>query len=273
MNKVSDLSLAVAVYNAGAFPSISLIAGGSIDLYQLESTLKSFKHLTGSTNVLLSFSWEDLLNPKVIDIIIKEDFRYIEFFHRPLSDPLWNDMLVLLSYLKNNNFILVAKTLKAVTKIKYDNVILKGPDGAGRTLQDVGTLDENFEIYKNQSPETKVIPSGGISTKAQVDYYLGKGATAVGIGTLFALSEESCVSTETKLKLIKETSAVLSLQGKFNHQGIIFNKLENDDDNNTQALITGINSPVNGTMFAGKGIDNITSIRPVKEIIAELCSN
>jgi len=272
MNKVSDLSLAVAVYNAGAFPSISLVAGGRLDLHYLESILKDFKHLTGSTNVLLSFSWEDLLNPKVINVLAKENFRHIEFFHRPLNDPLWNNMQLLLNQLKDNNFIVIAKTLKAVTHVKYDNVILKGSDGAGRTLQNVGTLAENFEIYKNESPKTTVIPSGGISTKTQIDYYLGKGATAVGIGTLFALSEESCVSKETKLKLINETAAALSLQGKFSHQGVIFNKLKDDDDNNTQALVAGINSPSNGTMFAGKGIDNVTNIRPVKEIIAELCS-
>lgn len=270
MNKVSDINLAVAVYHAGATPSISLVSSGYLDAEYLKNLLIEFKYRTGSTQVILSFSWEDILKPQIVELLSNHNFKHIEIFHRPLTDNLWPAMQSHLLFLKNHGFMVIAKTLKAITKVNYDNVILKGPEGAGRTLQDVGTLEENFNIYKREAPTTGVIPSGGIYSNAQVRQYLSSGAIAVGIGTLFAIAEESCVSLETKQEILKSTSELLEFRGKFNHRGIVFSHLTEDDDNNTRALLDGINSPSSGMLFAGNAIDYIKSIRPVKDIILNL---
>lgn len=271
MNKVSEINLAVAVHEAGAVPSISFVHGGHLDINFFKKTLLDFKDRTsGSTKIILSFSWEDILRQDIVDFLLNQNFKFIEIFHRPINDALWPVMTMHLDFLKKQGIYVIAKTLKAITKVDYDIVILKGSEGAGRTLQDSGTLEENFNIYKKEKPNTKVIPSGGIYSKEQVNYYMAKGAEAIGIGTLFALSEESCVSIETKKEILKTNSEMIQLQGKHNHRGIVFSQIDNDDDNNTQALIKGISSPNEGMLFTGNGIDFIKSIKPVKEIILEL---
>jgi hypothetical protein len=126
---------------------------------------------------------------------------------------------------------------------------------------------------KAARPEVNIIPSGGISTSEQVNYYMAHGAMAVGIGTLFAASEESPVSLETKLKIVDSTSEDLKRIGKLNHQGLLFKNIENDDNNNNQSLRQGMNNPSNGCIYAGAGIDSVTEILPVKEIVQRLVSN
>ena len=97
---------------------------------------------------------------------------------------------------------------------------------------------------------------------------MGMGCIGVAIGTLFAASEESCISKETKLKMIESSSnEIKRLDSGAQQNAIIFSRIEEDDFNNTNSLNMGMKDPTNGHIFAGKGIDHIKSILPVKDIV------
>jgi glycerol-3-phosphate dehydrogenase len=87
-----------------------------------------------------------------------------------------------------------------------------------------------------------------------------------------AASEESSVSRETKLKMIEATVADISKTAVSNQSALVFSKLPDDDMNNTYSLIKGLASPDQGLVFAGKGINYVKEIKPVKDIIQELVS-
>jgi hypothetical protein len=63
---------------------------------------------------------------------------------------------------------------------------------------------------------------------------------------------------------------------RFDNSGqnaLIFKIIEDrykDDVNNTLSLKRGIKSPEQGHLFAGLGIDNITEILPMKDIVDRL---
>jgi hypothetical protein len=92
----------------------------------------------------------------------------------------------------------------------------------------------------------------------------------VGVGTLFAASEESCIAKDTKLKMIEATADSLERFGKLNHQGLVFSRLAADDANNTRSLELGISRADAGSVFAGRGIEHVKAILPVTEIVSML---
>lgn len=270
MNRVSDLKLALAIHRAGAVPSISLIHDDKLDINFLEKNLLDFYNQTGSTEIVLSIALEDSIRPEIIDTILKHNFKFIELFNRPQFDSSYLKFKENINLLKSVGIQPIIKTLKAIPHEDYDIVMLKGSEGAGRTRQDSGSLEKNFNILKTKKPNTKIIPSGGIYSKEQIEFYLSKGALAIGIGTLFALSEESCLSLETKKEMLLKTSKEIEFKGEHNHRGIVFSHIEKDDDNNTGALVKAIASPKEGMLFIGNAISHINSIKPVKDIILDL---
>jgi NAD(P)H-dependent flavin oxidoreductase YrpB (nitropropane dioxygenase family) len=112
--------------------------------------------------------------------------------------------------------------------------------------------------------------SGGISRPRDVKKYLNMGCVAVAVGTLLAASEESCVSIETKKQMIQSTYENVVRLKNARQNALVFSETSTDDDNNTQSLIKGIASPNEGHIFAGKAINEITSIKPVKDIVEDL---
>jgi NAD(P)H-dependent flavin oxidoreductase YrpB (nitropropane dioxygenase family) len=147
-------------------------------------------------------------------------------------------------------------------------VIIKGEEGAGRGSISLLAL---FNQIKIEYPALEIIVSGGIGSRDQVKYYMDRGALAVSIGTLLAVSEESKVSLETKFKIINSSSDDIkkfSLGAKQN--ALIFSSVENDDFNHTHSLQAGIINANTGHVFAGQSINHIRKIKPVKEIINSL---
>ena len=101
------------------------------------------------------------------------------------------------------------------------------------------------------------------------------GAYAVGIGTLFAVSEESCVSKETKLKMIEsgfKSTIRMNIDGgeSVKQNALLFSYIKDTDNNNTSGLVLGIKSAKEGLIFMGKGIDSVDRIKTVEEIVKEL---
>jgi hypothetical protein len=276
MNRVSDLGLAVACQRAGIMPSISAFnyyESGRLNAQAFIDDLRRFAEQTGDNRILMSVSPQDLLVPELVRFAAEGGFRYFEVFKWEIPEERWRQVMALCSALAKRDgaevFFKVHRHEDAMDP-QMRTVVFKGNDGAGRVALDAGTLEENFTRLRERRPGLRLIPSGGIGTAAQVRHYLERGATAVGIGTLFAASEESCVARETKLKMIEADAQKLSHLGKFQHRGLVFSKPEGDDLNNTRALELGIRSPEAGAVFAGKGISHVTRILPVKDIVAAL---
>ena len=86
------------------------------------------------------------------------------------------------------------------------------------------------------------------------------------------MSEESCINYDKKMAIInmsfKDVNKVKA--GSMYQNAIVFTPTPDTDDNNSVGLIVGRDSPNKGLIFVGKGIDNITSIKPVSQIVKEL---
>jgi len=273
MNGVSTTELAIAVHNAGAFPSISVFnyySEGRISIKKLTNEFLKFQDKTGSSNILVSMHWEELLHPAVLDMLISCKIFSIELFVRPISHSSWPVLIDHIKKLRKENFKIIFKTTGLVPISEFDALVIKGPLGAGRSFLNTLDLENDFYKLKEKLPDSCLIPSGGIGCSEQVKYYISRGASAVGIGTLIAASEESCVSIETKQKIINSTSSDITVIGPLNCRGLLFSKLENDDDNNSKSLREGIKGTTQGCIYVGNGIDHIKQIMPVKDIIESL---
>ncbi len=276
MNRVSDVALAVAVHKAGAFPSISsfnFYRDGALDCRWLETELDRFCDVTGSSDVLLSLSPADFLTKRMEMLLARRRFRFVELFNWHSDETAWNEVKARIAFLRRWHEVrTIFKIHRASDAIDLDlpTIVFKGNEGAGRTVPDAGSLEENFQLLRRARPAMGVIPSGGISTADEVRRYIGQGALAVGIGTLFAASEESCISRETKQRMIEAGAADIRRFGRFNHRGLMFGGVGADDDNNTRSLLHGIADPAAGSVFVGGGIDRVTAILPVREIVAML---
>jgi NAD(P)H-dependent flavin oxidoreductase YrpB (nitropropane dioxygenase family) len=217
----------------------------------------------------------------VCDLIIQHQIEFVEIIqHTPgeglLIQPSYEEFQsktqlekANLEHIRNNNVKVFLKTHNT-KNIEYivDGLVLKGQDGAGRGTESLETL---FTDIKKHSPDLPVIVSGGIGTSEHVKYYLDKGASAIGIGTLLAVSKECKISNETKLKMIELTSNDIKRFGTGAVQNaLIFTEIANDTFNHSQGLEQGITGASSGHIFAGTAIDHISEIRPVSDIINDL---
>lgn len=270
MNGVSTVDLAIAVNQAGAVPSLSIFNyydTGLVNLKQLDSNLKRFVDATSSVEIILSMHWEHFMSPTIIELLVANNIKLVELFIRPLDHPLWLNLSKHIDNMKKVYEINVMfKTSGRIPTSQFDSIVLKGPQAAGRSFDSLVSLEERYDTMKEQVG-SRIIPSGGIGSPEQVKYFMDREALAVGIGTMLAASEESCVSKETKQKIIESTSRDIKLIGPLKCRGLLFSRLDNDDENNSKSLYAGIKGITSGCIYVGNGIDYITEIMPVKDII------
>lgn len=268
MNQVSDIHLAIAVRKAGAIPSLSIFNYNS--LAELEDDFFKYQSEFGDSKILLSIGVGQIINHRVLESIITNRIELVELIPNDINE-IGADTITIeesLEILKNNNVKVFEKCLGVSPRYRnIYGVILKGNEGAGRGKESLSKL---FDIVVENYP---TIVSGGIGTAEQVKYYIDKGALAVGIGTLFAASVESKVSTETKLKMIDATSLdIKNFKQGVKQNALIFKEVDGDDYNHTLGIAKGIQDSNQGHVFVGKSIDQITSIRRVSEIVKYLIS-
>ena len=271
MNQVSDAKFAVDCYNAGIYPSISLFNYKTIKDFILG--ISYFKEKTGTTDFLFSLNFSDFENLQIRNIIDKLDIKNIELifnFHN--SNEIFSNIKNELK--KRQNIVFYLKTM-SVTGLKFNEYfngfILKGNNSAG--IIGKNKIESIFLYTKKTYPDKFIIPSGGIENKNQIKYFMDNGAAAVGIGTLFALSEESPIPKESKLAMINKKRSIMI--NSINHKkgAIVFSKIKNgnNDHNNTESLILGITSGgKKGHIYAGTAIESIKEIKPLKQIVEEL---
>jgi NAD(P)H-dependent flavin oxidoreductase YrpB (nitropropane dioxygenase family) len=287
MNQVSDVPLAIAVRNAGCLPSLSIfnyyVKSGAFDTALFEQALKQYQDAVGDTSILISTDITVLVNlPLIVDLLLTYRVKAVEIIleYRAGSDPRHRAALPeVIARLRSNGTLVFTKTLfLGDTMPGIDGIVLKGPDGAGRGNTTGETLGQLFDQFKSISPSQRIITSGGVGTSAQLKYYIDRGAFGVGIGTMFAVSAESKISTETKLKLVAASAANVTQlnNGKSITHGqnaVVFSSTSNDNQNNTRGLMAGIRTPNQGHVFIGKGIEHATEILTCEEIVKRLAAD
>jgi NAD(P)H-dependent flavin oxidoreductase YrpB (nitropropane dioxygenase family) len=280
MNKVSDLNLAIKLHYCGIFPSISIfnyydIIHHNINYIKLENDLKDFRNTTGDSKILLSTNNIFIEDIEFQNLCKKKYFSHLEIILEKKIN------YELLKNLKKNKIILLVK-IWSHEQISYEmeeifnGFILKGPDGAGSIPIDNLTLEQRLIDIKRKKSNLKIICSGGIYNGKQIKKLLSTGADSVAIGTLFAMSEESCISNESKIKILESNSNMLSSVSELKQNAIIFSKIESpydNDTNNTFSLKTGIKNSNQGHLFVGKSIDFIYKILPIKIIVNNLVND
>ena len=286
MNQVSDVNLAIAVRKAGGLPSISIFNyadhDNNVDYSLLEEEISKYINATGDGLLVLSGD-PTVIDIKLIELLQKYSISHIELIpdYEHIKKP-W-----LRSVLADNLLKIQSLGIKIILKVvvyhedirywsvwnnkKVDIICVKGPLGAGRvTTNNIDLVELTKQATTSGIP---VIAVGGISTAEQVSMLLEAGAAAVGIGTLFAASAESCLSTEAKQKLVSASYNDLSKLPTIDlsqNALVITDSDPTDTVNNSIGLIHGVTTGTSGHIFAGKGIDNITQIDSVKNIIERL---
>jgi len=292
MNKVSDLNFALHCFAAGIIPSISafnyynLNYKNGINFKKFEEELSYYKKFTKSGPLFLSIEIEIFMKDEFLSIINLLTFNCLEiidkneYFKNPLERK--NKFLNFknrLNVCKNNGVFTFLKVLdprgwldrSEIFRSCFDGCVFKSPEASGSislSKNRKSIYEEFLEIQKNDFNKI-IIPSGGISTHKQVSKLLDLGAEIISIGSYFSVAEESCLSKETKLKIIDSNKSNLST---FNntHNALIFSKIEETDYNHTESLKLGIKNPNLGHVFMGSSIDNIKEILPIKDLVSKL---
>jgi NAD(P)H-dependent flavin oxidoreductase YrpB (nitropropane dioxygenase family) len=275
MNQVSDINLAVACHEAGILPSISVYTFKErmflLDHNVIDREIKKFQDRTGSSNILISVARGDFLKQTFYDMIMKNNIKFVELIPNDIAYPTQEEKTLYRQYTEAGVVALAKRLDSNFEPIKFSKgLVLKNREGAGRVNINADPVEEIKKI-RSLYPDLEIIMSGGIGTRDDVKKYLDLGCIAVAIGTLLAASEESCISHETKLKLIESTwQDITTLSKGAEQNGLVFSQVSNDDFNHTEALKLGVKDPTQGLLFAGKGINNIKSIMPVKDIVQAL---
>lgn len=273
MNQVSDIDLALAVDEAGVFPSISIFnyfRNGTVDISFYKKELRRFNEK--SNNYLMtSVTPEMFLENSVMSPFLEIGYKHVEIYHnRPIDDDIWKNVSYQSKIMKDKFDTKIIFKIGTLKQVDSNIVILKGIEGAGRKNLKSRPIKESFFEFRSKFPDLLVIPSGGIYESAQIKHFMDNGALAVGIGSLFAVSKESKISTDVKRKILESTISELTVQGSLNLQGLFFQVLKDDDNNFTKSLNLGIKNKEKGCVFMGHAIDHITEILSVKDIVDNL---
>jgi nitronate monooxygenase len=302
MNRVSNIDLAIAVAKAGCLPSIIMVAysadeGKIFREKKFVRDMMKFKMIVGNCNIIVS------MTDFFLEAHYERMFKMIEFFsithieilpyygnqmrNLKRDKRLKEDSYDLKSYI--NNLVKIKTTgCKIIVKcLAYpiepisetlaknkviDAIIVKCAKGAGKVSPFYEDLIELIIKAKKRYPTVHIIASGGVSTSKDIRNCLEAGATAVGIGTMFALSKESKVDAETKQALISKTSKDITAIGKsgLGLNAIVIKEHDGpDDDNFSQSLEIGVRG-AGGHLYIGHGINQVNEILSVSDIVKRL---
>jgi NAD(P)H-dependent flavin oxidoreductase YrpB (nitropropane dioxygenase family) len=269
MNGVSDLKLAIACAQAGIVPSLFLHPYTNLDDFSKSVT----EVLSYCSNIHVSSSLKDITtNAELIKKLGITHIEILEFENNDVSidnKKIINDLRA--AGIKVILKILLTHVIDQFIDI-IDAVTIKGSEGAGRSAKDIKLEDAILDI-KSKYPNLKIIASGGVKNKIDIESLLSLGACAVSIGTLFALSKESPIPHAVKDKLLQSTSDdIRRLKSGARQRAIIFDEQSSDDFNNTNGLYSGLRSGTTGHVFVGNALDSITEILSVQEIVDCLVS-
>lgn len=249
MNRGSTLELALAVHNAGAYPSLcswtytEYPRSSALNTAALRKDLSTFVNKTKSNKIHISFELEEFSsdsrerefdwnnfreNIKLCHDMIREfAIPTVEIIYGNSNSPrpahfigpnVDDRLLELVQPLHDMGTKIFNRTYDIVSeetrkKFLFDGLCVKGTDSAGFG----GTkysVKELFLLQKQITPDAYIIPYGGIGGSAQVKEYIELGADVVAVGSMFAFSKESPIKESTKNIVVQSTSKDLQ---KFHH--------------------------------------------------------
>jgi hypothetical protein len=285
----SSVELAVAVAAAGCFPSLSAVTqdspvNESLDVYlETKKALQQYKNITGNTDVILTITQQLLREKQYMNLFKEFSISHVEILPSANGDKIlsgrefFDNVLnrEAIKYLRNFTKIIlrIYEPIDSEIAKLVDAVAIKGQESAGRTGS--WKVKDLFIKQKELTPNLPIIPYGGISSPDQVLWYMNNGAEAVGVGTLFAMSAESPLSTEVKKKLINTSRTDILMRQDTKQNCVFFSDPAADDPdwNRTQELQKGIKGDGSqGLIYIGHGIVDVEQILPVKDIVSYLCS-
>jgi NAD(P)H-dependent flavin oxidoreductase YrpB (nitropropane dioxygenase family) len=289
MNKGSTLELALAVHQAGGYPSLcSWTYNQNADLFRRD--LDRFTEQTNSNNIHVSFELNEYDNAVVHDIVRQYQLPTMEIIYgktntfRPTKSEseLETDLLALLEPIKAQGTKIFKRIYEpndqaTMDRHLIDGFCIKGAESAG--FSSATPVIETFLQQRKLTPQARLIPYGGIGTAQQVRDYMDLGAEMVAVGTVLAVSAESSMSHETKQAAVDSTSQDL-VHPTYNFGGVErkqstlkFGNYQGADDlNGTMALIRGLRGKTNSHVYFGQGIDHVNEIRSCQAIIQDLTS-
>ena len=267
MNGVSDLKLAIACAQAGIVPSLILHPFTTLDDFSKSVT----QVLSRCSNIHVSSSLKDITTNA--DLIKKLGITHIEILEFENNDVSADNKRII-NDLRATGIKVILKILLTHVIDQFidiiDAVTIKGSDGAGRSAKDIKLEDVIIDI-KSKYPSLKIIASGGVKNKSDIESLLSLGACAVSIGTLFALSKESSIADTVKDKLLQSTSDdICRLKTGARQRAVIFDEQSADDFNNTNGLMLGLKTGTKGHIFVGNALSEINEILTVQEIVDHL---
>lgn len=281
MNQVSDINLATAVSQAGAFPSLFLPLN---QFEKSQQTIAKFILTANHKNVVVPISITQFSNKQILKLLHNFSPSHIEVLPTDdhgnttdpmvhLKNPLMHSALKLLK--KNSKIILrIANPFYDTDLLEHiDGFYIKGKESAGKTGS--WSVKELFLEQKKITPNKAVIPYGGIGFPDQVSWYMSNGAGAVGVGTLFAACQESNLSVQAKQKMLKASSKDLTVLTDTQQNCLILGQVseKTDDWNRTDNLVKAIKGDgTQGHLYVGHSIDAVDQIRTVDETVKYLCS-
>jgi enoyl-[acyl-carrier protein] reductase II len=277
MNGVSDLNLALAVRKAGAMPSLLLNrynSDNTINYDLINDALNEYQRITGDVNLVFAIAEEDLFDYQLVKILRHFKVSHVEFLSNHIdTSHIWHrkDFQTAIKYMQSTTKIM-SRIFNTKENDLVDALCIKGKESAG--FSGTVSVKDTFQKQKLITPATAIIPYGGVGTPEQVKYYITQGAAGVAVGTLFAASMESCLSTEVKTAMCKKSSTDITIFSDTNQNALVLGEKDQvltsntHDWNRSSSLATGIhgNGEV-GHIYAGHSIDYVTKIRSVAEIV------
>lgn len=286
-----DLRFAVAIANAGGMPSFDPYFE---DYQDYQDNLVSYKKITGNLDIVISVTESmvsdiNFIEKNLTDLKIKfleirrSDIFDLESLNNfPPNSNLWYNKKFLknVEFLKKHDVKIIRRCLKKPIDGfgLTDAIGVKGKESAGFS-SDI-SIKHMIELQKEQTPDVEVFPIGGVSSPKDVYEFLNLGCPAVGVGTLFAASKESCLDIKTKEFMVQKSNKDLTLLEDTKQNALIIdsNDLEKknmfgfNDLNRSESLALGVKGK-GGHIYAGHSIDGVTEIRTVKQVIEYLISD
>ena len=270
MNGVSDLKLALACADAGIVPSF--VPAVYKEFSDFLRDFREFKSKT-STDVIVAIMASIVIDDRLMRLYPTLGITHIEILD--LNIDLTEENINKFNKIRSMGIKIMLKGLIHQdfnnTWQFIDAVTVKSPEGAGRSDAGVDIIHEIKEI-KKRYPALKIVASGGVKDRTDIDRLLAAGADAVSIGTMFALTKESSMPESTKLKLIsKSSSDITRLNRGASQRAIVFTETAGVDDyNNTNGLVNGLQTASQGHVFVGNAISSIDSIVSVADVVKKL---
>jgi len=280
MWSVGNLAWLLALHRNGIVPGIVYNDNPDFNHFMNDNEWDSF--FSHTNEIIIACNNQTFRQVQFHKFLMKYRPKYIEIYdslnpNRPSGIGSMDiDYNVLENLIPKIGSKVYAKAINAVAgktiDLKKDRVMstlhginVKNNTAAGSTSDQ--TLEESI-LWAKGKFDLPILASGGIGCKSEIEEAFGYGADAVLMGTLFAMAEESNLSQDAKEMLIKKQSQDLRIRKENYSNLIITGEICKDDDQNlSKNLMNRVRDGKDGIVYAGKAIDHINEIMPVKDLV------